>query len=175
MKWTVYVQSTRANQISLTWPNMSALPKNVSFRLTDVATGTSRDMRRTSGYTFTTTGSSTREFTIQSQPATASRAIIGNVVVSQPGRGRDRNAPFTISYTLSADATTTIRILGAGGREVYTATRGRADTVGENSATWALRDNANRAVAPGIYRVEITAETTDGERVRKIVPVTVIR
>ena len=36
-------------------------------------------------------------------------------------------------------------------------------------------DNANRAVAPGTYRVEILAETPDGERVRKIVPVNVIR
>ena len=174
MQWTIYVKSNKADQITLTWPNMSTVPKNVTFRLTDTATGTSRDMRRTSGYTFQAAASSTRTFTIQAQAGSVSRAIIGNVVVSQ-GKGLDRNAPFTISYTLSADATTTIRILGAGGREVYTATRGRADVVGQNTATWALRDNANRAVAPGIYRVEITAETSDGERVRKIVPVNVIR
>lgn len=175
MKWSVFVKSNKADQITLTWPNMSSVPKNVSFRLTDVATGTSRDMRRTSGYTFTTTDASTREFTIQAQPGTASKAIIGNVVVSQPGKARDKSAPFTISYTLSADATTTVRILGAGGKEVFTATRGRADSVGENTATWALRDNANRAVAPGVYRVEIMAETSDGQRVRKIVPINVIR
>lgn len=175
MQWTVYVKSNKADQVSLTWPNMTTVPKNVSFRLTDVATGTSRDMRRTSGYSFQAAANSTREFTIQAQPGTASKAIIGNVVVAQPGRGRDKSAPFTISYTLSADATTTVRILGAGGREVFTATRGRADAAGENTAQWALRDNANRAVAPGVYRVEITAETTDGQRVRKIVPVNVIR
>jgi len=174
MKWSVFVNSNKADQVTLTWPNMSKVPKNVSFRLTDVATGTSRDMRRTSGYTFQAAATSTREFTIQAQAGTASRAIIGNVVVSQ-GKGLDRSAPFTISYTLSSDATTTVRILGAGGKEIYTATRGRADVVGENTATWALRDNANRAVAPGIYRVEITAETSDGQRVRKIIPVNVIR
>ena len=174
MQWTIYVQNVKQQQVTLTWPNMSQVPKNVAFRITDVATGTSRNMRQTSGYTFTAAANTSRQFTVQATAGTASKAIIGNVVVSQ-GKGLDRNAPFTISYTLSADATTTIRILGANGQEVYTATRGRADVAGENTATWAMRDNANRAVAPGIYRVEITAETTDGERVRKIVPVNVIR
>ncbi|MES1227210.1 MAG: FlgD immunoglobulin-like domain containing protein, partial [Armatimonadota bacterium] len=175
MKWTVYVQTNTADKVTVTWPNMSTVPKNVNFRLTDTATGTTRDMRRTSGYTFDAMASSTRSFTIEATQGTVAKATIGNVVISQAGKSRDKNAPFTISYTLSASATTTVRILGAGGREIYTATRGRADVAGENTATWALRDNANRAVAPGIYRVEITAETADGERVRKIVPVTVIR
>jgi len=175
LKWTVYVDTKKANQVTMTWPNMSKVPKNVMFKLTDTATGTTRDMRRTSGYTFQADANTTRAFTVEATQGVASRAIIGNVIVSQPGRSRDPNAAFTISYTLSASATTTVRILGAGGREVYTATRGRADSAGENTATWALRDNANRAVAPGIYRVEIMAETSDGQRVRKIVPVNVIR
>ncbi|MEZ5162856.1 MAG: hypothetical protein R2688_03700 [Fimbriimonadaceae bacterium] len=52
-------------------------------------------------------------------------------------------------------------------------TRGRAENSGENSVQWTLRDNANRAVAPGTYRVEILAETPNGERVRKLVPVSI--
>ena len=82
---------------------------------------------------------------------------------------------MTISYALSADALVSVRILSATGKEIYTVTRGRADDAGENTVTWALRDNANRAVAPGTYRVEILAETPNGERVRKIVPINVIR
>lgn len=171
--WSVLVQTKTAGPVTLTWPNMSTVPKGIRFRVTDVATGTSRDMRRSSGYTFTSEANATREFKVEAEPGAVSRAVIGNVTIGRAGR--DRNAAFTISYTLSADATTTVRILGAGGKEVFTATRGRADRVGENTATWTMRDNANRAVAPGTYRVEITAETTDGERVRKIVPINVIR
>lgn len=171
--WTVLVQTKKAGPVTLTWPNMGTVPKNVRFRVTDTATGTSRDMRRTSGYTFTSEANATREFKVEAEPGGVSRAVIGNVTIGRAGR--DRNAAFTISYTLSADATTTVRILGSGGKEVFTATRGRADRVGENTATWTMRDNANRAVAPGTYRVEITAETTDGERVRKIVPINVVR
>ena len=69
----------------------------------------------------------------------------------------------------------TVRILCSTGREVFTVSRGRSEGAGENSVTWNLQDNANRAVAPGVYRVEILAETPSGERVRRIVPVNVVR
>jgi hypothetical protein len=82
---------------------------------------------------------------------------------------------MTISYALSADALVSVRVLSGSGKEVFTVSRGRADNAGENQVIWNLRDNANRAVAPGAYRVEILAETPNGERVRKIVPVNVIR
>ena len=115
----------------------------------------------------------TRAFTLTLEPGGSSRPVIGNVLVSQPSGLR--SSVMTISYALSADALVSVRILSATGKEIYTITRGRADDAGENTVTWALRDNANRAVAPGTYRVEILAETPNGERVRKIVPVNVIR
>ena len=82
---------------------------------------------------------------------------------------------MTVRYALSADAMVSVRVLSASGKEVFTVTRGRADNAGENEVVWNLRDNANRAVAPGQYRIEILAETTDGERVRRLVPVNVVR
>jgi hypothetical protein len=172
-EWTVFVQSKTGGQVTVTWPNMATVPKNVRFTLTDPATSTTRDMRRTSGYTFEAAAGTTRELKIQIEPGGVSRALIGNVNIGRSGK--DRTAPFNISYTLSGPATTTVRILGAGGKEIFTATRGRADSAGENSVIWAMKDNANRAVAPGTYRVEIVAETSDGERVRVVRPVNVVR
>jgi hypothetical protein len=173
-EWRAFVDVKSAGPVTVTWPNLATVPNNVRFRLVDVATGATRDMRQASGYTFSAEGESTREFRIQMEPGAGStRPVIGNVVVTRPSR--DRNAAFTINYTLSSEASTTIRIVDSRGREVYTVARGRADRVGENTATWTLRDNANRSVAPGTYRVEIVAETANGERVRKHVPVNVIR
>lgn len=171
--WNLVVDNKDGGPVTITWPNMSTVPKNVRFRMVDVATGATRDMRRQSGYTFVSEKDSSRQFRIEVSPGTAARAVIGSVLVSR--QSRDRSGPIAISYNLSSDATTTIRVIGANGREVYTVTRGRADRAGDNSAIWALRDNQNRAVAPGTYQVEITAETTDGERVRRFVPVNVIR
>lgn len=172
-EWKVLVKTDGATDVMLTWPNLTTIPKNVRLRLVDKATGTARDVRSTSGYSFRVEEATTREFTLTMEPGGASRAVIGNVVVTRPSK--DLAAPFSINYTLSSDATTTIRILSGTGKEVFAVSRGRADRVGQNSATWAMRDSANRAVAPGTYRVEIMAETVNGERVRKIVPINVVR
>jgi hypothetical protein len=170
--WKMYVNSTEAGTVTLSWPNLSTIPKNVRFRITDIATGAVRDVRQSSGYTYTTDQPSVRQFQVEMIPGQTVRATIGNVVVT---RSRAPLAPFSIRYTLSSDANTTIRILSGSGKEVYSVHRGRADKTGENEVQWAMRDNANRLVAPGTYRVEILAETATGERVRTMVPLNVIR
>ncbi len=174
-EWKVVVTAKQAGDVTVTWPNLGTLPKNIRLRLVDKATGVSRFLRQSSGYTFRMDKAGTREMTLTSEIGGASAAVIGNVVVSRPGNRPDRNAPFTISYNLSADATTSVRILAANGREVFSAARGRADRSGVNSVVWNLRNNSNQAVAPGTYRVEIVAETANGERVRKVIPINVVR
>jgi hypothetical protein len=172
-EWTIEVKTTEAGDYTVTWPNLPSVPRGLRFRLEDEATGEVRDLRSLSGYTFRANEAGTRVFTLIAEPGGSSRAVIGNVVVTRPSR--DANAPVTIAYALSADAQVSVRILSSTGREVFTLSRGRAESAGENTVTWQLRDNANRAVAPGVYRVEILAETSAGERVRRIVPVTVVR
>lgn len=167
--YKVVVDSQKGGTTTVTWPNMTVVPRNLRFRLVDLSTNTTRDMRQTSGYTFSAQPNSHREFRLEVEPASGTSASIGNVIVV-PGRGpRD---PFTISYTLSDGAQTTVRILSGSGKEIKVATRGRADNVGQNTVVWDLKDQANRSVAPGIYRVEITAEL-NGERVRRIVSLNV--
>jgi hypothetical protein len=171
-EFRVHVNNANAGDVTITWPNLPSIPRNVRAKLTDLATGEVRDLRAVSGYTYYMSQPGTREFTITLEQAGSSRPTIGNVLVAQDNRS---GGAMTISYALSADALVSVRVLSASGKEVFTVTRGRADNSGENQVLWNLRDNANRAVAPGTYRVEILAETPDGERVRKIVPVNVIR
>lgn len=172
-EWKVVVSAKEAGEVTLNWPNVGTTPRNVRLQLVDKASNQTRDLRFSSGYTFRMDEPGTREFTLQMEPGAPVRALIGDVVVTRPSR--DPRAPFTINYALSAPSTTTIRILAGSGKEIYTISRGRSDGAGENTATWAMRDNANRAVAPGTYQVEILAETGGGERVRKIVPINVVR
>lgn len=172
-EFRVEVRSEVAGEVTLTWPNLPSIPRNARVRLIDPATNERRDLRATSGYTFTMSEPGTREFIFEVDQAGAARPVIGNVVVSTPSR--EAGAPITVTYALSAEALVTARVLNSSGTEVFTLTRGRSDTAGENTVTWNLRDNANRAVAPGTYQVEIIAETPNGERVRRTVPVNVIR
>jgi len=171
-EWKVIVTSKKAGDVTVTWPNLSQVPKNVRFTIKDAATNVSRQLRQTSGYTFRMDKPGTRELTIVSEPGGVSSAVIGNVVVSGNSRAKGN---ISVTYTLAADATTSVRILSNKGSEVYVISRGRADRAGENTVTWNLRNSANQAVAPGSYKVEILAENGTGDRVRRIVPVNVIR
>ncbi|KAA0225625.1 hypothetical protein FCG40_04885 [Fimbriimonadia bacterium ATM] len=165
--------STKPGTYSITWPNISQLPRNVRVRLVDKQNGQTRDMRQNSAYTFTVTEPIARNFDVIIEPGSVSRPVIGNVTITSPTR--DRNAPITIQYGLSAAAEVSVRILGTNGREVYTISRGRAENPGVNTATWLKRDNQGRAVAPGNYMVEIVAQTAEGQRVRVTRPVVVVR
>ena len=171
--WDVSVKTRVAGDVTVTWPNLPSVPRNMRFRVTDLASGEAHDLRSVSGYTFHMATAGVRKLKLSMEPGGSTRPVIGNVIVS--GQGRGNRGPLSVSYALSADALVTVRILSGQGKEIFTVTRGRADGAGQNKVTWAMRDNANRAVAAGTYNVEILAETPNGERVRRIVPVTVIR
>lgn len=172
-EFRVHVNNKETGDVTLTWPNLASVPRNVRAKVTDLVTGEVRDLRATSGYAYYMDQIGTREFVVTLEQGGAVRPVIGNVMVGQAGNRGD--SPMTISYALSADAIVSVRVLSTSGKEVFTVTRGRADSAGENQVVWNLRDNANRAVAPGTYKVEILAETPDGERVRRTVPVNVVR
>ncbi|MEI7575460.1 MAG: FlgD immunoglobulin-like domain containing protein [Armatimonadota bacterium] len=174
-EFKVSVFAKDAGPVTVTWPNLSTIPKNIRVRLVDTATGETRDLRKVSGYRFDATSASTREFKIQVETGAVSRAVIGNVVVTRNSRSTGGDASIRLTYSLAADATTTVRILKANGSEVMTISRGRADKAGQNEVVWNLMDQANRAQPPGTYRAEIVAEGQDGERVRKIVPIVISR
>ena len=174
-EFKVSVFAKDAGPVTVTWPNLSTIPKNVRVRLVDTATGETRDLRKVSGYRFDAASASTREFKIQVETGTVSRAVIGNVVVTRNSRGTGGDTSIRLTYSLATDATTTVRILKANGTEVMTVSRGRADKAGQNEVVWNLMDQANRAQPPGTYRAEIVAEGQDGERVRKIVPIVINR
>lgn len=171
--YKVDVTAAKAGSTTVTWPNLSSLPKNLQFTLVDTATGVTRSMNQSSGYTFTAQANTTRQLKVEVSTGTLGAATIGNVIVTRPSRSP--NAPFTIMYNLASAATTSVRILAASGQTVFNVTAGRADAMGTNSVSWDLKDNANRNVAPGVYRVEITADTANGQRVRKIVTINVVR
>ena len=174
-EFKVSVFAKDAGPVTVTWPNLSTIPKNIRVRLVDTATGETRDLRKVSGYRFDAASASTREFKIQVETGTVSRAVIGNVVVTRNSRGTGGDSSVRLTYSLASDATTTVRILKANGSEVMTVSRGRADKAGQNEVVWNLMDQANRAMPPGTYRAEIVAEGQDGERVRKIVPIVINR
>jgi len=73
-----------------------------------------------------------------------------------------------ISFTLSAPATVSARILNVAGREVATIyRRGELDS-GLQSLVWNGQDAGGLVVPNGTYLVQLTAKTSDGMSTRQM-------
>ena len=103
-EFTVKVDSREDGPVTVTWPNLSTIPKNVKVTLVDTATNQTRDLRKVSGYTYTAEANLTRTFKVQIEPGTVAKAVIGAVVVTPQTEGKGTGmAAIRMAYTLSAD------------------------------------------------------------------------
>lgn len=173
MTYKLQFVANEAGSFTITWPNISQLPRSVRARLVDKENGTSRDLRSKNSYQFSMPTEGSRNFEVVIEPGTATRTVIGGVVIS--GNGRGPAAQVSIQYALSAPAEVGVRVLSTSGKEVTVLSRASAEGAGNKVVSWNLRDTRGRAVAPGTYMVEIVAQTPEGQRVRRTQPVIVTR
>lgn len=158
--------------VVVSWNDVVRANSRLRIALRDETTGRVVSMNATSTYTFVADAQLTpRTFTITVAPDAAGRLVVGGVRVVSGGRGAEG---YTLQYSLSTDANVAVRVLSTSGQlvsELDSALR----TAGTNSVVWNGRNARGVAVAPGVYIVEITAETLAGERVRVTTPVTITR
>jgi hypothetical protein len=157
--------------VVLTWPTLSQVPKGCSVKLYDLDAGVTKYMRTTSSYRYNTGTSLTRRFKIVAESANSGRLVITGLSTS---RSRATGAT-TISYNLSADASTDVVIKTTSGDRVKTLAQGKGVTRGINSLTWNCKSDDNKSVAAGLYVMEIVATTPEGEVAKAIHPFQVTR
>lgn len=172
-EWRFVVRpNVPTSDVTITWAELVRPTQRMRMTLTDLATGQVVFMQPNGSYTFRSDeGLTPREFRIVSQPDVVGRLMVSGVRVSGGSRA---GGTFTIQYNLSADADVSVRILNSAGKlTANLGTRGRS--AGPDSIVWNGRTDAGVSVAPGVYIVEITAETPTGERARMTAPITVTR
>lgn len=167
------VRPSQPNEdILLSWADIVRPQGRMRMTLKDEATGRTITMQPNGTYTFNSGASGAdRRFTVIVQPESSGRIVIGGVRISGGSRS---GGSFAINYNLSSDANVNIQILSTTGKMVAQL-ESRSRSAGSNSVSWNGRDSRGVAVAPGVYMVQITAETPDGERARTTTPVTVTR
>lgn len=164
-------------QYTLTWGNVALLPHGMRLTLLDKSTGALQTINSTSSYTFQVgKNETTRQFQVIAQPRSIGSLAIMNVNAVAPKSVRGlAPAAMTISYELSAAAQTSA-VIQLNGRTVrHLAQNGRATDSGVTQLVWDYKDDSGRALAGGTYTLQITAQTSEGERTRSIVPITVVR
>ena len=174
--WEFSVQTTEANATAvLSWPNAATVGRNVNLTLTDLSSGTVRDLRSNSSYAWQTGDKPvTRRFRIDVVGATNSGSLrITNVTTSvPPGR-----SAANISYEISAPAQVEIRILSSNGNLVRRLSgRGASRAAGANQALWDQKNDQGALMPSGVYMVEVKAQSADGKQnARQAAPLILIR
>lgn len=158
---------------SLTWPDIATTSRDAVLTLTDLATGTQRDMRSSSGYTWNSAaGVTERRFRIEMSRQDRSVLRITEATATQSGRA----AGAEISFVTSAAASVTVRILSSSGTTVRTLPVMAGRAAGRQQVRWDQRDAKGVTMPAGAYQVEIRAQTPDGKQsVRAITQLLITR
>lgn len=164
--WEFEVTTDLAQErITLTWPDLSTLPKNLEVRLKDLATGREVYARTRGGYSYNSGEGGTRRFRLTVGPRQTAPLMISDVSVS-----RTRGVP-AVRFSLNRDAIVAVEIVGPNGKRVQHLTAEYAGSTGINSVSSGRADG----LAPGLYLVQITATASDGVSSQAVKPLVVTR
>ncbi len=162
--WNVLVTAVQPNiEVSLSWPNLSQLPRTQRLTLVDPATGQRLAMRTATAYTFraNSSGPTSRQLRIELTPATEGGIRFSSVHAQNLGSG------VQLSYVLSKEAQVAVRVLSPAGKVIRTlpATAARA---GLNSLVWDGKAQGALALPRGVYLLDLVARDDEGEETRAL-------
>jgi hypothetical protein len=156
--WNLRVMTNMVGEpVTLRWPDMSSLPKNVKPVLVDVATGKRVYMRTTAGYSFEAQDQA-RDLQIVVERGGAAGLTVSGLAAASGAGGT------SVSYTLTQAAAVTVEVRNISGVLVRQLASEDSQPAGRNSVLWDER-NAKGAVVPaGRYLVRVTARSAEGQQ-----------
>ncbi len=157
--------------VTLSWPELSLLPKDRVAILTDRDTGQRTFMRTRAQCEFAAPGvGSSRSFTL-SVKRTQDGALLISGLTAMPTRA----GTWDIGFDLSADAAVTARIYNVAGRRAADIAQAQQLPEGRASLTWNARSIRGTTVPSGTYLLRLTARTEDGEQASAVTMLQVAR
>ncbi|MBC7330083.1 hypothetical protein H5T88_06965 [bacterium] len=152
-EWDVVVEG--AGEITLSWPNLSQLPKGYALYLID---GDKRiNMLTSSRYVFSSDGRKELKVVYERR---ASALLISGLMAKATRGG------VNVSFSLSDSADVKVSVKGVDGRLIKEMTR--SGVAGLNSVVWDGKDAQGKPLPAGVYLLEVIARSSDGSFVRGI-------
>ncbi len=165
--WNFVVDTdAQVQDVTISWPDLSAMPDHLVATLEDLQTGRSCFMRTKTGYVYNTGQGGPRQFriTVRDRGAAGLQIMAFN-------HNRIANG-VRMACTLSADATVDVIVRNMAGRAIKRVWAGREVTAGDVEIVWTGHDQRGLAVPNGPYLVEIIARSAEnGEQTGIIRPV----
>jgi len=160
-EWELTVSGgVEGEPVTLSWPELSRLPKDRVAILKDRDTGKRSFMRTRAQYEFAAPGAhASRGFTVA-----VKRAQEGALLISGLTAAPTRAGTWDIAFDLSGDATVSARVYNVAGRRVADIANGATLGRGRAFLTWNARSLTDAAVPSGTYLLRLTARTAAGEQ-----------
>jgi len=169
--WEFTVAPGGTGDVTVFWPNIARVPRDVVPTLVDAATGKRIPMRSASSYRFTPASNrSVHRFLIEVRPPLSAPLRFVNVRTVVTGKGVSRATRFAFQVTQEAEVVAEVQTLG--GKMVRRLqTRARANE--ESGVTWDGRRTDGSALPAGPYLLRLTARDANGNVVSDQRPVLV--
>jgi len=164
--WSFAVESNQVEEtITLSWPDLSCVPKSQRLMLTDLTAGKTIPLRTGLAYPYINRSAAPRAFEIRAE-AGSSSALLVSGFAARPTRG----GSLELVYTLSQPAAVSLRVLSAAGRPVAGVEKNAGSRAGLNQVAWAP-STEGASLPRGLYLVELTAHTDAGVAAKAVTAV----
>ncbi|MBI3922375.1 MAG: hypothetical protein HY318_13220, partial [Armatimonadetes bacterium] len=126
--------------LTLTWGDLKALPRALRFRLTDLDTGGSLNMRRQTSYAYRTGANPARRFRITVATGSQLPVRFSNPSMARTPRG------YALSFNASEPVDAMVEVFSVRGRKLSTLRAVPSSANGDYTLQWDLKDTAGRRV-----------------------------
>jgi hypothetical protein len=156
--------------VTLSLPDLSRVPADKQVLLVDTEAGRTLYVRTLPSYTYHSRGeASLRHFQLIVGPRD-----VGALAVTTTAAAA-RNGGIMLTYSVSKACAVNIEVLNLAGRSVRTLAVSKTVAGGVQTETWNLTTNSGTRVPSGTYLVQIEARAENGQRVRALAHVQVVR
>ncbi len=173
--WDLEVVSDRSGPVTVSWPNLSRLPRTVRLTLTDTQTGRKYSPKSVSSVVVNVTAGTPSRFVLTADKQATRQLAVTNMVFKSEGRGVN-GSQYSLSFKTTADAQVEAHVTTMTGKVISNMGGGRAAVSGGiTRLLWNGRAQGGEPLPVGGYRVEVTARGEEGELVTVIRPITLLR
>jgi len=159
-EWTLAVRTSASNEpITISWPDLSAVPEDQVLVFEDCASGERRLMKTSAAFTYNSPANGEiRTFKVWVKPRGVGGALVGTANVAAGGAGA------TIVYSLAQDAQVDIEIRNISGYPIRKVAASKLASAGVNTDVWDGRSERGVRAPGGRYVCTVTARSAEGEQ-----------
>lgn len=159
-----------AVNVTVSLPDLSAVPAGQQIMLVDKDTGKTMYARTMSSYTYhNAVAGAERKFQLVVEPRNTGALVVTSTAATAKGEG------VVFTYNVTKGCQVTMRVLNLAGRPVKVLTLDKTVSAGVQTQLWNLTSESGTRVPAGAYLLQIDAVAENGQSVRGLTQISVGR